>query len=45
MKLMLWMLMFVICMTANAQDTSAEITGADKNVLFKEATNQFQQGR
>ena len=45
MKLMLCMLMFVICLSVNAQDTSVEITGADKNALFKEAANLFQQGK
>jgi tetratricopeptide (TPR) repeat protein len=45
MKWMLWMLMLVICLAVNAQDTSVEITGADKNTLFKEAARLFQQGK
>lgn len=45
MKLMLWMLLLGICLLANAQDTSSEITGAGKNAIFKEADNLFQQGK
>lgn len=45
MKLMLWMLLLGICLMANAQDTSSEITGAGKNAIFAEASNLFQQGK
>jgi len=45
MKLLLWMLMFTICLMAYGQGTDAEIAAVSKNTLFKEATNLFKQGK
>lgn len=45
MRLLAWMLILCMSIVAHAQETSAEITGASKNKIFKTAVELFSQGK
>lgn len=45
MKMLLWMLMFSICLVVYGEEPNSEITNASNNALYKEASSLFTQGK
>lgn len=45
MKFLAWMLILCMALAVHAQDNSAEIEGASKNIMFKKAVEMFSQGK